>query len=108
MSVVDESISSASRVEEVPVFKEPTGPTETERQQFRWVTRGTVQIVHGIKTAGGLYVHRPKTQSFSFAVDESLAVGRADNARSFPLRPGQSIRFRQLHYRHLHPDQLPA
>ena len=105
MSVVDESISSASRADEVPVFKEPSGLTETEHERLRWVPRGTIQIVRGIKTEGGFYMYRPKNKSLSFAVDETLAVGRAENARSildelmqFPRRlPGFAFHVAAIH-----------
>jgi hypothetical protein len=101
----EEKSSRGLRAHQVPAFKEPSDWMQAERERLHWVPRGTVRIVQGIKTSGGFYVHCPKKIPFSFAVDESLPVGRAENARSFPLRPGRSIAYRQLNYRELHPDQ---
>lgn len=107
MSVVNNDLSRESRVSLVPTFK-LAASVEAERERVEWVKRGDVRMVHEIKTPGGFYVHRPKSTLFSFAVDLSLLVGCAENARSFPLRPGQSVRFRQLRYQHLHPDERAA
>src|SRR4051812_30528959 len=104
MSVADENISPDSRGNLVPRFKS-SAPFEAERDRMDWIERGTVRIVHGIKTRGGFYIHRPKSTAFSFAVEEILPIGQAENARPFPLRPGQSVAFRQLHYRQLDIDQ---
>ena len=107
MSVVNDDIPRESKVSLVPTFK-LAASVEAERGRMDWVKPGTVRIVRGIETSGGFYLHRPKSTPFSFAVNETSVVGRAENACSFPLRPGQSVRFRQLHYRDLHPDQRAA
>lgn len=107
MSAVNDDISHESRVSRVPRFK-LSASLEAERERMDWIERGTVRDVHGIKTPGGFYVHRPKVTPFSFAVEETLPVGQAENARSFPLRPGQSVAFRQLNYRQLDIDQRAA
>ena len=107
MSFVNDDIPREPKVSLVPTFK-LSASMEAERERMVWVKPGDVRFVRGIETSGGFYVHRPRNTLFSFAVDETLSVGRAENARSFPLRPGQSIRYRRLHYQHLNADQRAA
>jgi hypothetical protein len=103
MMNVNDSDSRLSRAHLVPAFKELSAWIAEERQRLEWIPRGTPRTVRGIKTKGGFYVHRPKNASLSFAVDESLHVGCAENARPILLRPGQCIA-----YRDLNPDQRAA
>ena len=77
MSVVNDDISRESRVSLVPTFKF-SASVEAERERMVWVKPGNVRFVRGIETSGGFYVHRPSNTLFSFAVDETLSVGRAE------------------------------
>lgn len=103
MMNVNDSDSRLSRAHLVPAFKEPSSWIAEERQRLEWIPSGTARTVRGIRTKGGFYVHRPKHASLSFAVDESLHVGCAENVRPILLRPGQCIA-----YRDLNPDQRAA
>lgn len=103
MEIVDNSECDPSRSNLVPVFNQAAGGTGGGRQRLTWVPRGTPRTVQGIKTSGGFYVQHSGGPSFSFAVDESLSVGFAANARPLPLRPGQCVGYRQLD-----PDQRAA
>ncbi len=103
MTTVPQEESSGWRLNLIPEFEVLRTPTYTERQRLIWVPRGTPRTVQGISTKGGFYVQPPGDTHFSFAVDELLPVGRAENARPLSLRPGQFAGYRQLN-----PDQRAA
>jgi hypothetical protein len=103
MSAVDETESPGSRWILVPYFKPLRSRTQRGTQQLNWIPRGTRRAVQGFKTTGGFYIQRPHGANFSFAVDESLPVGRVASARPISLRPGQCVGYHKLD-----PDQRAA
>ena len=96
MTLDDQAEPPPCRADLVPQFSGLTAKMRVQAERLTWVPHGTRRKVGGVATQGGFYLQPPNGIQFSFAIDESLPVGRPESARPPRLLSGHCIGYHQL------------